>query len=102
MKAELHFPPDYKTARANFVAAADASDLGTTNRIHPRARTRDGKALFLDTTTIGERDAKKALLLISESRDRGSETKFQQAMEAVTREGIEVFAAHYSAYSTTK
>ena len=41
------------------------------------------------------------LLLISESRDRGSETKFQQAMEAVERQGIEVFGTHYSAYATS-
>jgi VWFA-related protein len=47
-----------------------------------------------------ERTGRRALLLISESRDRGSETSFQQAIEAVAREGIEVFGAHYSAYST--
>lgn len=41
------------------------------------------------------------LLLISESRDRGSETKFQQAMQAVERQGIQVFATHYSAYATS-
>jgi hypothetical protein len=40
------------------------------------------------------------LLLISESRDRGSKVNFQQAVEVVGREGIEVFAAHYSAYAT--
>ena len=44
---------------------------------------------------------RKILLLISESRDRGSESSFQQALEAVERAGIEVFAAHYSAYATS-
>jgi hypothetical protein len=48
-----------------------------------------------------QRKGRKVLLLISESRDRGSETKFQQAMEAVERQGIQVFAAHYSAYATS-
>jgi len=47
-----------------------------------------------------ERQGRKVLLLISESRDRGSNTKFQRAMEAVERQGIEVFGAHYSAYAT--
>jgi len=47
-----------------------------------------------------ERQGRKVLLLISESRDRGSATKFQRAMEAVERQGIEVFGAHYSAYAT--
>jgi Protein of unknown function (DUF2817) len=65
MKAEDHFPPDYATARANFLAAAQAHDLGTTSRVHPTARTRKGKPLFLDTAMIGERDAATALLMIS-------------------------------------
>lgn len=47
------------------------------------------------------RDVRKVLLLISESRDRGSETTFRQSMEAVERQDIEVFAAHYSAYGTS-
>jgi len=48
-----------------------------------------------------ERKGRKVLLVISESRDRGSETTFQQAMEAVERQGVEVFGAHYSAYATS-
>lgn len=48
-----------------------------------------------------ERKGRKVVLLISESRDRGSETTFQQAVEAVERQGIEVFAATYSAYATS-
>jgi VWFA-related protein len=47
-----------------------------------------------------QRKGRKVLLLISESRDRGSKTSFQDAMEVVQRDGIEIFAAHYSAYST--
>ncbi len=47
-----------------------------------------------------DRKGRKVLLLISESRDRGSKIKFQQAMDAVQRGGIEVFAAHYSASAT--
>ena len=44
-----------------------------------------------------DRRGRRVLLLISESRDRGSAIKFEEAMNAVQREGIEVFAAHYSA-----
>jgi len=47
------------------------------------------------------RKGRKVLLLISESRDRGSETRLEQALEALASEGIEVFAAHYSAYATS-
>ena len=46
-----------------------------------------------------QRPGRRVLLLISEARDRGSKTKFQEAMEAVEREGIEVFGAHYSSYA---
>ncbi len=47
-----------------------------------------------------DRKGRKVLLLISETRDRGSKVKFEQAMEALQREDIEVFATHYSAYAT--
>jgi len=62
---ENHFPHDYREARHAFIAAAEAADLGVTSRLHPSEKGADGKPLFLDTTTIGERDAKTALLLIS-------------------------------------
>lgn len=48
-----------------------------------------------------QRRGRKVLLLISESRNRGSETEFQEALEAVGRQGIEVFGAHYSVYATS-
>ena len=50
---------------------------------------------------LNRREGRKILLLISETRDRGSKAKFDEAAEAVERDGIEVFAAHYSAYTTT-
>jgi len=60
-----HFPADYREGRANFVAACEAAGLSVTARVHPRETGRDGKPLFLDVATIGERAAKSALLLIS-------------------------------------
>lgn len=64
-----------------------------------------GQARMLDAIAeaadhMRTRRGRKILLLISETRDRGSETKFPQALEALEREGIQVFAAHYSAYAT--
>ena len=46
-----------------------------------------------------DRPGRRVLLLISEARDEGSQTKFDQAMQAVERDGIEVFGAHYSSYA---
>jgi hypothetical protein len=60
-----HFPSDYRSARAAFVAAAEAAGLGVTSRVHPRETGADGKPLFLDVACAGPRDAEKALLLIS-------------------------------------
>jgi VWFA-related protein len=48
-----------------------------------------------------QRPGRKILLLISETRDRGSKAKFDEALDTVQREGIEVFAAHYSVAATT-
>lgn len=46
-----------------------------------------------------ERKGRKILLLISQSNDSGSALKLDSAIETVEREGIEVFAAHYSSYA---
>ena len=62
---EDHFPHDYREARHAFIAACEAAGLGVTSRLNAGASGADGKPLFLDTTTIGARDAKTALLLIS-------------------------------------
>src|SRR5215475_2859946 len=62
---QAHFPHDYRSARAAFLDACRAADLGTTARVHPEAKRRDGKSLFLDTTVLGERAAESALLMIS-------------------------------------
>ena len=47
-----------------------------------------------------ERKGRRVLLLISETKDRGSHAKLEQAIQAVEREAIEVFAATYSAQAT--
>ena len=46
------------------------------------------------------RKGRRVLLVISESRDRGSRARLEETIEAVEREGVEVFAASYSAYAT--
>jgi VWFA-related protein len=48
-----------------------------------------------------QRPGRRILLLISETRDRGSQLKLADAMEAAGREGLEIFGAYYSAYATT-
>jgi len=84
---ESHFPRSYRSARANFLAACKAGDLGVTSRVHPGAKGQDGKPLFIDTTTIGSVEAEKALLLISGTH--GVEGYFGSAVQTgLIREGI--------------
>ncbi|MBU6474241.1 MAG: M14 family metallopeptidase [Alphaproteobacteria bacterium] len=84
---KAYFPSDYRAARAAFVAAAEAAGLGVTSRVHPSVKGRDGKPLFLDTATIGPRDAQKALLLISGTH--GVEGYFGSGVQSgLLREGI--------------
>ncbi|HUJ21984.1 MAG TPA: VWA domain-containing protein [Bryobacteraceae bacterium] len=45
-------------------------------------------------------NARRVLLLISESRDRGSETALEQAAVAAQAAGVTVYAATYSAFKT--
>ena len=84
---EHYFPHDYREARHAFIAAAEANDLGVTSRLHPAEKGADGKPLFLDTTTIGERDANTALLLISGTH--GVEGYFGSGVQTgLLREGL--------------
>jgi VWFA-related protein len=48
-----------------------------------------------------KREGRKVIFLISETRDRGSDKKVPETIAAIQRDGIEIFAAHYSAYATT-
>ena len=62
---QARFPSDYRSGRAAFLKACTAAGLSAIARVHPKAEGRDGKPLFLDTTTVGAREATSALLLIS-------------------------------------
>lgn len=72
-------------------------------RIHPGAAK---SARMLDAASQAiERlkphaDSRKVLLLISESRDRGSETELDQVLLAAQSSGVTVYAATYSAILT--
>jgi len=89
---EAHFPSDYRAARHAFIEACEAADLGVTSRVHPDATGRDGKPLFLDTTTIGPREAENALLLISGTH--GVEGYFGSGVQTgLIREGLAARAA---------
>jgi VWFA-related protein len=81
--------------------ASDDKIRAAINTLKPGALS--GARMFDTIVDIAARTnarrGRKILLLISQSQDAGSSAKFQQAVDAVEREDIEVFAAHYSAYA---
>ena len=84
---ESYFPADYRSGRAAFIEACEEADLGVTARVHPTAKGPDGKPLFIDVATIGAREAKTALLLISGTH--GVEGYFGSGVETgLLREGL--------------
>jgi len=84
---EAHFPSDYRSGRAAFLAACKAAGLSAITRVHPKAEGRDGKPLFLDTTSVGAREANSALLLISGTH--GVEGYFGSGVQSgLLQEGI--------------
>ena len=88
-----HFPADYRVGRHNFIAACEQAGIDVIVRVHPKARGRDGKPLFLDTAIIGPRDAKKTLLLISATH--GVEGYFGSGVQTgLMREGLAKHAPH--------
>ena len=84
---ERYFPADYRQARRAFIAACEAAGADAITRAHPTARGPDGKPLFIDSTALGPRDAKRALLLISGTH--GVEGYFGSAvLTGLLREGV--------------
>lgn len=65
MTAPDAFAETYRAGRAAFLSAAEAAGLSTVTRVHPTAVGRDGRPLFLDTVSIGRRDAPAALLVVA-------------------------------------
>ncbi len=88
--------------RLNFTSDADALQrvirkIDTGGLI--QARMLDAVVDVADA--MKDRKGRRVLLLISETKDRGSHSKLEQAIQAVERQGIEVYAATYSAQATS-
>jgi VWFA-related protein len=92
--------------RLDFTSNADAIQKALRALETPASLQAKPRARMLDTVVdtaelMKERKGRRVLLLISETKDRGSKAKLDEAVQAVEREGVEVFAATYSAAGTT-
>jgi len=90
---EIHWLQDFTSSDDKIRAAINSVKPGALGG----ARMFD--AIVETAARTKTRPGRKILLLISQSQDAGSSARFQQAVEAVERQDIEVFAAHYSSYA---
>jgi VWFA-related protein len=92
--------------RLDFTSNADgiqktlkSLEIGASEEARKQARMLDTVVDAADL--MKDRRGRRVLLLISETKDRGSHARLDQAVQAAEREGVEVFAATYSAAGTT-
>ena len=94
---ELHVVQDFTSDPG---VIADAFTRLTAGSPEPSGRMLDAVELSARMFADRRNDSRRVLLIISESRDRGSHTKLDRAMQLTQQEGIVVYAATYSAYAT--
>lgn len=92
VKLAQPFTPDGVQVRTAFrrLKAEDGNDSHTLDAI------REG----LDMLSTRPSDRRRILILISESRDRGSKTKAQDVLDMAQRSNVTIYTVTYSAYLT--
>jgi VWFA-related protein len=95
---EISWLLDFTSNADAIQKALKSLDFGTSTQARMQARMLDTVVDAADL--MKDRKGRRVLLLISETKDRGSHARLDQALQAVEREGVEVFAATYSAAGT--
>ncbi|MBI3680351.1 MAG: VWA domain-containing protein [Acidobacteria bacterium] len=92
---------DQVRLRTDFTA--DASQLGTSFRtLRPQgANARLLDAIQLALHLLAARSGRRVILVVGESRDRGSESKLDAVLEDVTRSNVTIYPVTYSVYLTS-
>lgn len=83
-KSEAPNPPDYRAARKAFIAACVKVRADAISRAHMGKPGPDGKPMFIDSVSLGPRDAKKAVLAIA------NDIHASIAVTALLRDGLAV------------
>jgi len=86
-------------SRISAALATIEANLGSTGR-NKQARMLDAAIEAIAHLYSTRRSSRRILLLISESRDRNSETDLNQVAYAAQQAGVVVYAAQYSAFRT--
>lgn len=94
---ELHTVQEFTS---DPVAISDAFTGLTTGSQALTARMLDAVELSSKMFAARKTDSRRVLLIVAESRDRGSHLKLDRAVQLAQQEGIVVYAATYSAYAT--
>ncbi len=88
--------------RQEFTSESDQIQIAVRNlKAGSQAQSRLFDAVMAASERMKDRKGRKVILLISETKDRGSEARLREVIETVEREGVEVFAAPFSAAGTT-
>jgi VWFA-related protein len=100
--AVVTFADRVKTAQS---LTSRGDEIATVFRGLQPVQTRKGKLLDavargLDILATKPETTRSALLIIGESKDRGSETKLQDLLPAIQRSGVTIYSLAYSAYLT--
>ena len=96
---EINWRLDFSSNADAIQKALRSLEIPSSTQSKPQARLLD---TVIDTADLmKDRKGRRVLLLISETRDRGSHAHLDEAVRAVEREGVEVYAATYSAAGTT-
>jgi VWFA-related protein len=94
---DLHLVQEFTSDPA---VIADAFTRLTAGSQALTARMLDAVELAAKMFAERKADSRRVLLIVSESRDRGSKLKLGRAVELAQQQGIVVYAATYSAYAT--
>ena len=94
---DLHLVQEFTSDPDALVAAFKRLTPGAPE---PSGRMLDAVELAVKMFAEREPNRRRVLLIVSESRDRGSRLKIERAVQLVQQGGIEVYAATYSAYAT--
>jgi VWFA-related protein len=99
--AVLTFDSDLTWTR-DFTHSSDAIQIAIRSlTIGSPTQARMFDAVLEAADHMKQRPGRKVLLILAESRDRGSKAHLDEVLQTVEREGIEIFAASYSPYAST-
>ena len=93
-------PPMERETSADLGAGRESVALRSSSRDTRKGRLVDAVSKALDLLASRPDTHRRAILIIGESKDRGSETKLENLLPSLQRSGVTIYSLNYSAYLT--